>query len=79
LQGEIHSVHTVRGDELKALRALNRNWPSFTGERARSNVAKMIEAAGVRAGLPHWHRPNKSLSVWDQELCRGASARSVKC
>jgi hypothetical protein len=47
LQGEIHSVHTVRGDELKALRELNRNWPSFTGERARSNVAKKIEAAGA--------------------------------
>jgi len=64
LKNGIDSVHTVQGNELRALRELRRNQkpPSafvFTSERAgpmtRSNVAKMIEAAGNRAGLPHCH------------------------
>ena len=64
LKNGIDSVHTVQGDELRALRELRRNQrPAsafvFTSERAgpmtRSNVAKMIESAGNRAGLPHMH------------------------
>jgi integrase len=60
----IDSVHPVQGDELRALRELRREQEPqssfvFTSERAgpmtRSNVAKMIEAAGDRAGLPHCH------------------------
>src|SRR5215467_6154874 len=60
----IDSVHTVQGNELRALRELRRcQEPQstfvFTSERGgpmtRSNVAKMIETAGDRAGLPHMH------------------------
>ena len=64
LKNGIDSVHPVQGDELRALRELRREQEPqssfvFTSERAgpmtRSNVAKMIEAAGDRAGLPHCH------------------------
>lgn len=64
LKGGINSVHTMQGDEMRALRKLQREQASksafvFTSERGgpmtRSNVAKMIEAAGERAGLPHVH------------------------
>jgi integrase len=61
LKGGIHSVHPIQGDELRASRELRREQQPesafvFTTERGgpmtRSNVAKMIEAAGDRAGLP---------------------------
>jgi integrase len=64
LKNGIDSVHTVQGDELRALRELRRGQEPqsafvFTSERGgpmtRSNVAKMIGAAGNRAGLPHMH------------------------
>jgi integrase len=64
LKGGIHSVHPVQGDELRALRELKRQQQPesafvFCSERGgpmtRSNVAKMIEAAGDREGLPHLH------------------------
>jgi len=64
LKSGIDSAHTVQGDELGALRELRRSQEPqsafvFTSERGapmtRSNVAKMIEAAGDRAGLPHLH------------------------
>jgi type 1 fimbriae regulatory protein FimB/type 1 fimbriae regulatory protein FimE len=64
LKNGIDSVHTVQGDELRALRELRRGQEPqsafvFTSERGgpmtRSNVAKMIGAAGNRAGLPHTH------------------------
>jgi integrase len=64
LKGGIHSVHPIQGDELRALRELRREQQResafvFTTERGgpmtRSNVAKIIEAAGDRAGLPHMH------------------------
>ena len=64
LKNGIDSVHPIEGDELRALRELKRSQEPqsafvFTSERAgpmtRSNVAKMIEAAGDRAGLPHCH------------------------
>jgi integrase len=64
LKGGLDSVHPIQGDELRALRELKRGQePSsafvFTSERggpmARSNVSKMIQAAGDRAGLPHCH------------------------
>ena len=64
LKNGIDSVHTVQGDELRVLRELRRSQESqsafvFTSERGgpmtRSNVAKVIEAAGDRAGLPHLH------------------------
>jgi type 1 fimbriae regulatory protein FimB/type 1 fimbriae regulatory protein FimE len=64
LKGGIDSVHPVQGDELRALRELKRNQDAksafvFTSERGgpmtRSNVSKMIEAAGERAGLPPCH------------------------
>ncbi|MGB9388411.1 MAG: tyrosine-type recombinase/integrase, partial [Xanthobacteraceae bacterium] len=64
LKGGIHSVHPIQGDELRALRGLKRQQKPqsafvFTSERSgpmtRSNVAKMIESAGDRAGLPHIH------------------------
>jgi type 1 fimbriae regulatory protein FimB/type 1 fimbriae regulatory protein FimE len=64
LKGGISSVHPIQGDELRALRELKRMQEpksafAFTSERGgpmtRSNVAKMIEAAGKRAGLPHAH------------------------
>lgn len=58
LKGGIASVHPIQGDELRALRELRRSTEGafvFESERGgpmtRSNVAKMIEAAGVRAGL----------------------------
>src|SRR5262249_5714641 len=62
--GGSHSVHPIEGDELRALRELRREQQPesafvFTTERGgpmtRSNVAKIIEAAGDRAGLPHCH------------------------
>ena len=64
LKGGINSVHPIQGDELRALRELKRGQEPksafvFTSERGgpmtRSNVSKMIEAAGERAGLPHCH------------------------
>jgi integrase len=64
LKNGIDSVHTVQGDELRALRELRRGQKPqsaflFTSERGgpmtRSNVAKMIEATADRAGLPHMH------------------------
>ena len=64
LKGGINSVHPMQGDELRALRKLKREQEPksafvLTSERGgpmtRSNVAKMIEAAGKRAGLPHAH------------------------
>jgi type 1 fimbriae regulatory protein FimB/type 1 fimbriae regulatory protein FimE len=64
LKNGIDSVHTVQGDELRALRQLRRDQEPlsafvFTSERGgpmtRSNVAKMIEGAGDRAGLLHTH------------------------
>ena len=64
LKGGIHSVHPVQGDELRALRELKRQQQPesafvFCSERGgpmtRSNVAKMIETAGDRAGLSHLH------------------------
>jgi integrase len=64
LKGGIHSVHPIQGDELRALRELRREQKSesafvFTSERGgpmtRSNVAKPIDGAGKRAGLPHCH------------------------
>jgi type 1 fimbriae regulatory protein FimB/type 1 fimbriae regulatory protein FimE len=57
-------VHPIQGDELRALRELRRNTEGsfvFESERrgpmSRSNVAKMIETAGERAGLP-WVHPH---------------------
>jgi type 1 fimbriae regulatory protein FimB/type 1 fimbriae regulatory protein FimE len=64
LKNGINSVHPIQGDELRALRELRREQEPqsafvFCSERGgpmtRSNVAKMIEAAGNRAGLPHCH------------------------
>ena len=64
LKGGIHSIHPIHGDELRALRELRREQEPesaflFTTERGgpmtRSNVAKMIDGAGKRAGLPHCH------------------------
>jgi len=64
LKGGIHSIHPIQGDELRALRELRREQEPesaflFTTERGgpmtRSNVAKMIDGAGKRAGLPHCH------------------------
>jgi integrase len=61
LKNGINSVHPTRGDELRALRELRRNQEPksafvFTSERGgpmtRSNVAKMLSAAGERAGFP---------------------------
>jgi len=62
LKGGINSVHPIQGDELRALRELKRGQEPqtafvFTSERGgpmtRSNVAKMIAAAGDRAGVPN--------------------------
>src|SRR6516225_3288375 len=62
LKGGIASVHPIQGDELRALRELQRNAPGafvFASERGgpmtRSNVSKMIAAAAERAGLPYAH------------------------
>jgi integrase len=60
LKNGIDSVHPIQGDELRALRELRREQEPqsafvFTSERGgpmtRSNVAKMLAAAGDRAGL----------------------------
>jgi integrase len=62
LKGGIASVHPLQGDELRALRELRRQTQGafvFASERGgpmtRSNVSKMIEVAGDRAGLPKAH------------------------
>ena len=64
LKNGIDSVHRVQGDEIRALRELRRSQEPqsafvFTSERGgpmtRSNVAKMIEAAGNRAELSELH------------------------
>ena len=64
LKSDIHSVRPAQGDELRALRELKRQQQPesafvFCSERGgpmtRSNVAKMMETAGERAGLPHLH------------------------
>ncbi len=61
LKGGVDSVHPLQGDELRALRELQREQEPasgfvFTSERGgpmgRNNVAAMIAAAGERAGLP---------------------------
>jgi integrase len=64
LKNGVPSVHSIQGDELRALRELRRNSVGafvFASERGgpmtRSNVSKMIEAAGERAGLPYAHPP----------------------
>ena len=58
LKGGLDSVHPIQGDELRALRELRRQQEPksafvFTSERGgpmtRSNVSKMIQAAGDRA------------------------------
>ena len=66
LKGGTASVHPIQGDELRALRELRRNTKGafvFESERkgplTRSAVAKLIEAAGLRAGVcahPHMLR-----------------------
>jgi integrase len=68
LKGGIDSVHSIRGDELRALRRLQREQEPkspfvFTSERGgpltRFAVAKMIEKAGKDAGLGdsvHFHQ-----------------------
>jgi type 1 fimbriae regulatory protein FimB len=55
-------VHPIQGDELRALRELRRQTEGafvFESERGgpmtRSNVAKMIQVAGDRAGLAYAH------------------------
>ena len=64
LKNGIASVHPIQGDELRALRELKREQEPqsafvFVSERngpmTRSNVSKMIETAGERAGLPYCH------------------------
>jgi integrase len=60
------STHTLRGDEIRALRQLRRDWPEgrfvFVTERgapfSRGGFAKMVERAGEAAGLAfpvHFH------------------------
>src|SRR5215472_3713613 len=62
LKGGIASVHPIQGDELRALREVQRRRTGafvFASERGgpmtRSNVSKMIQGAGERAGLPYAH------------------------
>jgi type 1 fimbriae regulatory protein FimB/type 1 fimbriae regulatory protein FimE len=62
LKRGIASVHPIQGDELRALREVQRRRTGafvFASERggpmARSNVSKMIQAAGERVGLPYAH------------------------
>ena len=63
LKGGIASVHPIQGDELRALREVRRRATGafvFASERdgqpmTRSNVSKMMAAAGKRAGLPYAH------------------------
>ena len=64
LKGGIHSVHPTQGDELRAFEraigpprsVVNTKADSgFCSRLSSRNVAKMIEAAGDRAGLPHCH------------------------
>lgn len=62
LKSGIASVHPIQGDELRALRELRRATEGafvFESERGgpmtRSNVSKMIEAAGHRAALAYAH------------------------
>src|SRR5262249_8218448 len=68
LKGGIHSVHPIQGDELRNFRELKREQDPastfvFTTERGgpmtRSNVAKLIEVAATKAGLPHCHHPHQ--------------------
>jgi integrase len=67
LKGGIASVHPIQGDELRALREVRRRATGafvFASERdggpmTRSNVSKMMAAAGKRAGVrahPHMLR-----------------------
>ena len=63
LKGGIASVHPIQGDELRALREVRRRATGafvFASKRdgqpmTRSNVSKMMAAAGKRAGLPYSH------------------------
>jgi integrase len=62
LKGGIASVHPIQGDELRSLRELRRATEGgfvFASERGgpmtRSNVSKMIQVAGNRAGLAYAH------------------------
>lgn len=64
LKGGVDSVHPLQGDEIRVLRELQREQTKgsafvFTSERGgpmtRSNVSKLIEAAGKRADLPPVH------------------------
>jgi len=64
LKGGIDSVHTLQGDELRALRQLEREQEPqsgfvFTSERggpmSRYNINKMITKAGREAGLVNCH------------------------
>ena len=64
LKGGIDSVHTLQGDELRALRQLQREQAPksgfvFTSERggpmSRFNVNKIISRAGEQAGIRNCH------------------------
>jgi integrase len=64
LKGGIDSVHPLQGDELRALRQLQREQEPksgfmFTSERSgpmsRFNVNKMITKAGEQAGITNCH------------------------
>jgi integrase len=66
LKKGVPSTHPLKGDEVRALRQLRRDWPEgrfvFVTERGaaftRSALAKMIERAGVAAGFDfpcHFH------------------------
>ena len=70
LKGGIASVHPIQGDELRALREVHRRRTGafvFASERGgpmtRSNVSKMIAAAGERARSPTHAAPHLRTSA----------------
>jgi integrase len=86
-KGGIPSVHPVRGDELRALRRLQRESPAspfvFVSERGApfgtAGFARMIERAGRAAGLPFKAHPHMLRHACGFKLANdGADTRSLQ-
>lgn len=80
------ATHPVEGDELRALRALQRAYPDspfiFAGERgplSRSAVSKIVERAGTEAGIPFPVTPHQLRHACGFYLAnRGVPTRTIQ-
>jgi type 1 fimbriae regulatory protein FimB/type 1 fimbriae regulatory protein FimE len=85
-KGGEHGTHPIADDEIAALRALQREageqW-LFTSERGgpfeRAGIARMIERAGIAAGLPFQCHPHQLRHACGYALVnRGVDTRTLQ-